>query len=359
MGLTVAGRRRHHHRVATPAEHPSRGALRAGRADAGVDRACSARCWPGSARPGWRCRAATTSGPARSTCTCEALEQLGATFELAHGYIEGRADQLAGARILLEFPSVGATENVLMAAVLAKGTTVIDNAAREPEIADLAAFLNRMGAQIDRRGQLDHHDRGRRGAAPGRAHGDPRSHRGGHVPRRGRRGRRRDHARGRPRRPHGHAHRRSSARWACASRPTPDGVWAMATAAAAGGRRVDAAVSGHRHRLQAVAGRDAGRGRRRRHRHREHLRRPVPLRRRAGAHGRRHPHRGPPRRGAGRAGCRARRCGRPTSGPAPRWWWPGSGPRARPIVSDAHHIDRGYERLRRTSCSPSAPTWRA
>ena len=71
----------------------------------------------------------------------------------------------SGARILLEFPSVGATENALMAAVLAKGTTVIDNAAREPEIADLAAFLNRMGAQRARRGQLDHHRRGRRGAA--------------------------------------------------------------------------------------------------------------------------------------------------------------------------------------------------
>ena len=49
---------------------------------------------------------------------------------------------------MLEFPSVGATENALMAAVRARGTTVIDNAAREPEIADLAAFLNRMGARI-------------------------------------------------------------------------------------------------------------------------------------------------------------------------------------------------------------------
>jgi len=76
------------------------------------------------------------------------LEAMGATFEFAHGYIDARADQLTGARILLEFPSVGATENALLAGVMAKGTTVIDNAAREPEIADLAAFLNRMGAQI-------------------------------------------------------------------------------------------------------------------------------------------------------------------------------------------------------------------
>ena len=76
------------------------------------------------------------------------LEQLGAEFEFSHGYIEGRCEQLLGTRIVLEFPSVGATENVLMAAVLAKGTTTIENAAREPEIADLAAFLNRMGAKI-------------------------------------------------------------------------------------------------------------------------------------------------------------------------------------------------------------------
>jgi UDP-N-acetylglucosamine 1-carboxyvinyltransferase len=77
------------------------------------------------------------------------LEAMGATFEMAHGTIEARADQLIGTRVLLEFPSVGATENLLMAAVRAKGTTVIENAAREPEIADLAAFLRRMGARVE------------------------------------------------------------------------------------------------------------------------------------------------------------------------------------------------------------------
>lgn len=87
-------------------------------------------------------------GPRPIDMHVKALEQLGATFESAHGYIEARADRLVGTRILLEFPSVGATENALMASVLAKGTTVIDNAAREPEIADLAAFLTRMGARI-------------------------------------------------------------------------------------------------------------------------------------------------------------------------------------------------------------------
>ena len=87
-------------------------------------------------------------GPRPIDMHLKGLELLGATFEFSHGYIEARADVLTGAHILLEYPSVGATENALMAAVLAKGTTVIDNAAREPEIADLAAFLNRMGAQV-------------------------------------------------------------------------------------------------------------------------------------------------------------------------------------------------------------------
>jgi UDP-N-acetylglucosamine 1-carboxyvinyltransferase len=77
-----------------------------------------------------------------------ALEQLGASFEQSHGFVEGRADRLVGTHLLLEYPSVGATENALMASVLAKGKTVIDNAAREPEIADLASFLNRMGGQV-------------------------------------------------------------------------------------------------------------------------------------------------------------------------------------------------------------------
>jgi UDP-N-acetylglucosamine 1-carboxyvinyltransferase len=76
------------------------------------------------------------------------LEQLGARFTSSHGDIEGRADTLLGTRVMLEFPSVGATENVIMAAVRAKGRTVVDNAAREPEIADLAAFLNRMGGRV-------------------------------------------------------------------------------------------------------------------------------------------------------------------------------------------------------------------
>jgi UDP-N-acetylglucosamine 1-carboxyvinyltransferase len=76
------------------------------------------------------------------------LEAMGASFELRHGTIIGTAKQLRGARIVLEYPSVGATENAMLAGVLAEGVTTIENAAREPEIADLAAFVNRMGANI-------------------------------------------------------------------------------------------------------------------------------------------------------------------------------------------------------------------
>jgi UDP-N-acetylglucosamine 1-carboxyvinyltransferase len=76
------------------------------------------------------------------------LSQMGAEFDVSHGVIEAHCSRLMGATVVLEFPSVGATENILMAAVLAKGRTVIENAAREPEISDLAAFLNRMGALV-------------------------------------------------------------------------------------------------------------------------------------------------------------------------------------------------------------------
>jgi UDP-N-acetylglucosamine 1-carboxyvinyltransferase len=77
-----------------------------------------------------------------------ALEKMGATFNLEAGYIEGRCDRLTGAHITFDFPTVGGTENLLMAASLAEGTTVLENAAREPEVADLADFLNAMGARI-------------------------------------------------------------------------------------------------------------------------------------------------------------------------------------------------------------------
>ncbi len=76
------------------------------------------------------------------------LEKLGVHIDVDQAAIEARADELVGARVPLDFPSVGATENIMMAATLAKGTTIIENAAREPEIVDLADCLNKMGARV-------------------------------------------------------------------------------------------------------------------------------------------------------------------------------------------------------------------
>ena len=84
------------------------------------------------------------------------LEALGAEIELKDGYLHAKAPKgLKGAVIELSFASVGATENIMMAATLAKGTTVIKNAAREPEIVDLATCLRGMGAQIEGDGSPD------------------------------------------------------------------------------------------------------------------------------------------------------------------------------------------------------------
>lgn len=85
----------------------------------------------------------------------KALRQLGITITEEHGYINCTADKITGANIHLDFPSVGATENVMLAACMADGTTVITNAAREPEIVDLQKFLNKMGAKIKGAGSSD------------------------------------------------------------------------------------------------------------------------------------------------------------------------------------------------------------
>lgn len=77
------------------------------------------------------------------------FEALGVKIEQGHGYIEASApDGMTGANIYLDFPSVGATENIMMAAAMAKGTTVLENPAEEPEIVDLANYLNQMGARV-------------------------------------------------------------------------------------------------------------------------------------------------------------------------------------------------------------------
>ena len=77
------------------------------------------------------------------------LRQLGADCTIEHGCVVASAEKLHGAEIQLEFPPVGATENILMAAVVADGVTTIHNAAREPDVVDLCTMLNQMGAQIE------------------------------------------------------------------------------------------------------------------------------------------------------------------------------------------------------------------
>lgn len=76
------------------------------------------------------------------------FKALGAEIDVDHGSVSSYAEKLVGDRIYLDFPSVGATENIMMAAVMAEGETIIDNAAMEPEIVDLSNFLNKLGAQI-------------------------------------------------------------------------------------------------------------------------------------------------------------------------------------------------------------------
>ena len=76
------------------------------------------------------------------------LERMGARIRQEHGYVDARARELRGAAIRLDFPSVGATENLMMAATLARGTTVIHNAAREPEVTEFAGVLAKMGARV-------------------------------------------------------------------------------------------------------------------------------------------------------------------------------------------------------------------
>jgi UDP-N-acetylglucosamine 1-carboxyvinyltransferase len=76
------------------------------------------------------------------------LTQLGCRITIDHGFIKASCPQMRGARIYLDFPSVGATENIMIAAAVAEGQTVIENVAKEPEIVDLASFLNSMGAKV-------------------------------------------------------------------------------------------------------------------------------------------------------------------------------------------------------------------
>ena len=211
------------------------------------------------------------------------LERLGAVFDNAHGYLVAEAPELRGAQIWLDFPSVGATENIMMAAVLAKGTTTIDNAAREPEIVDLCEMLVAMGAQIGGIGTstleieastrctptahdvvADRIVAGTWAFAAAMTHGDIRVRGARAEPPRDRAGQ------ARAGRGDGRRRTTTGSRVSCA---TP----------AARGRRRDAALPGLPDRPAADGDRAELRRRRRRLRHREHLRGPVHVHRRAGA----------------------------------------------------------------------------
>ncbi|MFL2710959.1 MAG: UDP-N-acetylglucosamine 1-carboxyvinyltransferase, partial [Candidatus Actinomarina sp.] len=91
-------------------------------------------------------------GPRPVQMHLDALEKMGAKFELDHGVLIGRSEGLKGVEVNLPYASVGATENTLLAAVLAEGKTVIENAAREPEIVDIVNMLKKMGANISGEG---------------------------------------------------------------------------------------------------------------------------------------------------------------------------------------------------------------
>ena len=262
-----------------------------------------------------------------------------------HGFLVRRDRRPARrGRSRSTIPSVGATENLMMAAVAARGTTVIDNAAREPEIADLADFLTAMGARIEGAGVEHDRDRGRRRVRARRAPRDPRPDRGRHVGggRRGDPGRRHDRATRAP------TTWRSCPREARRRRGRVDLTEAGLRIRQEGRPRavdfVTLPYPGVATDFQPILMAMLAVGRGHEHRHRERVREPVPLRRRAAPDGRRHPHGGSPRRdprrraALGRSRARARHPGRGRDGDR------------RPLrgrrdgeSSDLHHLDRGYE----------------
>jgi UDP-N-acetylglucosamine 1-carboxyvinyltransferase len=109
-------------------------------------------------------------GPRPVNLHQDAMEALGATLNLEHGYIVAEAPKLRGARIAFDISSVGATGNAMMAAVLAEGTTVIENAAAEPELEALSGFLNALGARVSGAGTKTVTVEGVRALTPGVEH---------------------------------------------------------------------------------------------------------------------------------------------------------------------------------------------
>ena len=152
------------------------------------------------------------------------LQAMGANIAVEHGYMDASAERLRGARIVMDLVTVTGTENLMMAATLAEGTTVLENAAREPEVVDLARCLTRDGRPDRRRRQRrDPHRRGRL-ARRRRARGDARPDRDRHLPRGGGRRGRQGAARRRRRRERSRRPSRSCARRARASTVEGDAI---------------------------------------------------------------------------------------------------------------------------------------
>ena len=255
------------------------------------------------------------------------LTAMGARFESSHGEVRGTVPggRLVGTRVVLEYPSHTATDNLLMAAVLAKGTTVIENAAKEPEVADLASMLRDMGAVVRGAGTSRIEIEGVESLRPARHAVVPdRVVAATYLAAVGMAGGEVTIADARPE--HMEMLLRKVNQMGVATDMGPNGLRASAARAAAGGRRGDAPVPRGRDRLQPVARGDADGVRRRRDPHREPVLRTLPLRGGTAPDGRGHPHRGPPRGRARGPGFRALPCAPQTSGPASRscWldWWP-------------------------------------
>ena len=175
-------------------------------------------------------------GPRKIDIHLRGLADMGGEVRSDHGFVEVTAPKLQAIDMFLDYPSVGATENLLMAAVLAEGTTTLENVAREPEIVDLCKFLVSMGAEIEGAGTLHRADPRGGGDAPGRAHGAGRPHRSRNVPGGGGRHRRR-----------GRGHRHQSAR----ARPVP----VQAAVGRGAGAREHAQHQGQRGRRVVPGGR--------------------------------------------------------------------------------------------------------
>ncbi len=198
-----------------PAETSSRQAPTSSSSACGPRSSCSACSWPAAARCACPLPGGDDFGDRPIDFHLNGLSAMGARFESPTARCAGTVPggRLVGTAVVLEYPSHTATDNLLMAAVLAKGTTVIENAAKEPEVADLAAMLCDMGAVVRGAGTSRIEIEGVDELRPDATHRRARPGGGRHLPGRGRHDGRRGDDRRRPARPHGDAAAQGATRW--------------------------------------------------------------------------------------------------------------------------------------------------